>query len=371
MTTHPAIIVTGIKEPLTIQQVPTVVPQKHEVQVRAEWVPSAPLDVFQVDAGLMAQFPLRLGDSVAGTVVAVGSNVQRLKVGDRVFGFVFHNENEKAHQVYVTAADHLFGKVPDNIPLSAAATLSTNFCTSFLTLSENLQIELPWPRPENFVPQDQDIPILIWGAGSSVGSYAVQILKHWGYRNVLVTASPKHEKHLKELGATRVFDYRSAEVVSSIAGALESGMSCQPLRVFDSVDSKLGSLLPISKLATQPGSKVAAVLPVVISAPSSSEGLQLSADPSKEADWVQGVEVHAIVSYAYEANSFLKDRLMPEILPTLLAQGAIQPSKQRVIEGKTLLERATTALDIMRSGTVSGERLVWKVWTAEEFPEHM
>jgi NADPH:quinone reductase-like Zn-dependent oxidoreductase len=111
MATHPAVIVPGIKEPLTIQQVATVVPQKNEVRVRAEWVPSAPLDVFQVDAGLMAEFPLRLGDSVAGTVVAVGSNVQRLKIGDRVFGFVFHNENEKAHQVYVTGADHLFGKV--------------------------------------------------------------------------------------------------------------------------------------------------------------------------------------------------------------------------------------------------------------------
>jgi hypothetical protein len=70
-------------------------------------------------------------------------------------------------------------------------------------------------------------------------------------------------------------------------------------------------------------------------------------------------------------NAFLKDSLMPDILPSLLAQGAIQPSKQRVIEGKTLLERATTALEIMRSGSVSGERLVWKVWTAEEYPEYM
>jgi NADPH:quinone reductase-like Zn-dependent oxidoreductase len=172
-----------------------------------------------------------------------------------------------------------------------------------LSLSEKLQIELPWPRPKDFVPQDQHIPILIWGAGSSVGGYAVQILKHWGYRNVLVTASPKHKKHLEELGATRVFDYRSADAVGSIAETLRSGISPQPIRVFDSVDSKFGSLLPISKLAIQPGSKVATVLPVVVSAASSPAGLQLSADPSSEADWAQGVEVHAIVSYAYEAVS--------------------------------------------------------------------
>ena len=65
MSSHAAIIATGIKEPLTVQQVPTTAPLQNEIQVRAEWVPSAPLDVFQVDAGLMAQFPLRLGDSVA------------------------------------------------------------------------------------------------------------------------------------------------------------------------------------------------------------------------------------------------------------------------------------------------------------------
>lgn len=56
-------------------------------------------------------------------------------------------------------------------------------------------------------------------------------------------------------------------------------------------------------------------------------------------------------------------------MSTLLAEGAIEPNQQRIIEGTTLLERAQKALDIMKSGTVSGERLVWKVWTEEEFPE--
>lgn len=54
-------------------------------------------------------------------------------------------------------------------------------------------------------------------------------------------------------------------------------------------------------------------------------------------------------------------------MPSLLAEGAVEPNKQHVIEAKTLLERAQRAFDIMRGGTVSGERLVWKVWTEEEF----
>ncbi|GMF81789.1 unnamed protein product [Aspergillus oryzae] len=111
MATHPAIQITGIKQPLKLVQVPTPEPQQNEVRVRIEWVPSAPLDVYQVDAGLMVQFPQGLGDSGVGTVVAIGPGVEHLRVGDQVFGFFFHNEKEKGQQIYVTAPEHLFGKV--------------------------------------------------------------------------------------------------------------------------------------------------------------------------------------------------------------------------------------------------------------------
>ncbi|KAL5364837.1 alcohol dehydrogenase [Aspergillus floccosus] len=369
MATHPAITITGIEQPLTVTNVPTRTPEGREVQVRVDLVPSAPLDVFQVDAGLMAQFPQCLGDSCAGTVVATGADVQRLAVHDRVFGFFFHNEFEKGQQVYVTASEHLFGKVPDGVPLEAAVTMPTNFCTSFYTLSDKLGLELPWPKPESFVPKHADVPILVWGAGTSVGHFALQILKHWGYTNVLATASPKHHEKLRAYGARRVFDYRDPNVTDSIIDFVGGHDAANGLRVFDTVDSKSSSLLPISKIATQPGSIVAAVLPVVISPTSDPAGVQVSLDVAKKADWAPGVEVHGIVSYAYEANAFLRDHLQPDIMPTLLAQGAIEPNKARVIEGKYLLERASTAINIMKSGTVSGERLVWRVWTPEEFPE--
>lgn len=39
----------------------------------------------------------------------------------------------------------------------------------------------------------------------------------------------------------------------------------------------------------------------------------------------------------------------------------MKPNKQRVIEGKTLLERAQKALDTLRRKEVSGEKLVWRV----------
>lgn len=117
MATHPAVIAVSLKQPLTVLQVPTPPVEQGEVRVRVEWVPSAPLDVFQVDAGLMADFPQCLGDTAAGAIVEVGPGVKRYKVGDQVFGFFFHNKKEKAQQIYVTAPEHLFARVWETISL--------------------------------------------------------------------------------------------------------------------------------------------------------------------------------------------------------------------------------------------------------------
>jgi NADPH:quinone reductase-like Zn-dependent oxidoreductase len=59
----------------------------------------------------MVQHPQVLGDSAAGTVVEVGPDVERLAVGDKVFGFVWRTPAEKAQQEYCTADEWQFAKV--------------------------------------------------------------------------------------------------------------------------------------------------------------------------------------------------------------------------------------------------------------------
>jgi hypothetical protein len=39
----------------------------------------------------------------------------------------------------------------------------------------------------------------------------------------------------------------------------------------------------------------------------------------------------------------------------------VKPNKYRIIEGKTLIERAQGAVDTLRRKDVSGERLVWRI----------
>jgi hypothetical protein len=48
-------------------------------------------------------------------------------------------------------------------------------------------------------------------------------------------------------------------------------------------------------------------------------------------------------------------------MPAMLERGIVAPQKQRIVEGATMLERAQTALDMLRRKEASMERLVWRV----------
>lgn len=190
--------------------------------------------------------------------------------------------------------------------LQAAATIPNNFCTAFYTLSEKLGIDLQWPCPEDVSSGQKHQPILIWGGSGSVGQYALQILAHWGYTNVIATASLKHHEMVNSFGATHVVDYRDPAAVGKIRALVDSSKSTAHLRVFDCIDSKQFSMRPVSEIATQSNTIVAALLPVVISRPSASDPnakVQIATRVADEADWAPGVQVIGVATYFYESVS--------------------------------------------------------------------
>ena len=64
--THPAVVTTAPRAPLSILEVPTPTPTGNEVLVKNLWTASTPLDLHQADAGLaLPGYPARLGDGVA------------------------------------------------------------------------------------------------------------------------------------------------------------------------------------------------------------------------------------------------------------------------------------------------------------------
>lgn len=368
MAIHPAVVTVAKGAPLEIIEVPTVTPTGNEVRLRNEWTASTPLDLHQNDGALLVKHPQVLGDGVAGTVVEAGPE-SRLKVGDKVFGFTYRSQAEKGHQRYVTAPDFLLGKIPSGFSMQQAVTVPNNFVTAWQSSINDLGLELPWPKPDNYVPPQADESILIWGGSSSVGQYAIQILKYYGYNNILTTSRKAHHTKLKKYGAAHCLDYREGDVTEAIRRYVKQQSSSGDATVkyiIDSIGSQTGSVQPIAKIA-QAGSVVAIMLPVIIKDAGDGAEPEYEMDVTKCADWAEGVEVRGVRTHFYLQNEFLKEKLQSEIMPNALESGIMEPNDQVIVEGKTLLERAEKAMSMLRKKQISGGRLVWRVAEEEEY----
>ncbi|KAK0718927.1 hypothetical protein B0T21DRAFT_414950 [Apiosordaria backusii] len=362
--------------PPILHQSPTHPPNPNEALVKVSWTCSTPLDLHRTDGNLaISRYPFILGTAFAGTVLSLWLrpmssstspsrillNIDQelhhsLKEGDLVFGFVTDgNPREAGFQTYITVPVHKISKLPQNVPygLKEAVTVPTNLAKEF---------------------QGGDRKVLVWGGASSVGLYTIQVLRYWGYSHVIAVASGKHHDELRRLGARVCFDYRNPGVVGEILGYLdwegnygrEGGRPRIPYLV-DCIGSRDGTLKPLSQIAER-GSKVAVMLPVIVVHAAEGRRPVFAADEKNVEGvvWKQGVEVRGVRTLNYEDNEFYRDKLQPEIIPALLAQGFIQPNRTRVVEGATLLERAQNALQLLRDQAPSGERLVWRVSEDEE-----
>ncbi|OHE93606.1 zinc-binding dehydrogenase [Colletotrichum orchidophilum] len=359
--THKAVATPAKRAPLVLLERETKLPGPGEVLILNEWTASSPLDLHRADGGLLCNHPEVMGGGAAGTVVAVGpgADADRLQPGDKIFTFAFHHFSERAHQDFATVPAYLVSKLPANVTPQEAATVPTNLITVFHAVTADLGLELPWPRPEGWVPAARNGAVLVWGAASSVGAYAVQVLRYWGYRNILAVASEKHHAHLREIGAKKTFSYRDEDVVDKILGVVgEGGVPF----VLDCIGSVEGTLRPLTKIAGK-GTKVAVMLPVIVrdATDEVEPEYEMEVKNVLVGEWAEGVELRGVRTHFYLANEFFKEKMQREIVPTLLEQGVIKPNKQKIVEGATMLERAQKAIELLRKRDPSGERLVWRV----------
>ncbi|KAI1439526.1 GroES-like protein [Annulohypoxylon stygium] len=357
--THDALVIVAPRAPYEIHQYPTISPVEDEILVHVKWTASTPLDLHQADGGLLVEPPYRTGSTSAGVVVEVGPDVKHFNVGDRVFGYAHQQPKWKAHQEYATAPEWVFAKVPKGFSFEQVVTLPENLVTAFNTISADLELPTPWPKPEGYVPPRADDNILIWGASSSVGQLTIAVLKFYGYRHIIATASPRHHEYLKSAGAEEVFDYRSPTVVDDLLKTYQQGTAPAFPLIVDCIGSQTGSIGAVSKIA-QNGTTVAIMLPVIVKHATEEEAPEYSMDASTSARWAEGVNVRGVRTHFYWKNDLFKEKLQVEIMPTLLAKGYVTPNRFRVVEGRNLLERATNALGLIRKG-VSGEKLIWRV----------
>lgn len=301
--THDAVVTPGKRLPLRIKGVETVAPELGEVVVRVEWTASSPLDLHQADGGLLATPPFILGCSFAGTVVATGPedptatkpSSAPIQINDRVFGFTSEKQKQQGFQTYVTVPRHLMGRVPPNLSIDQAVTAPANLVCAIHTVTKDLQLELPWPRQQGWTPEKEHVPILVWGAASSVGLFVVQVLHYWGYKNILAVASPQHHATLTGLGAIACLDYRDESVTEMISA------SARPIHhIIDCIGRLDGTLRPLTRIAVR-GTKVAIMMPAILRDSTKELEPELSMDPSLllQDQWAEGVELIGVRTFFY------------------------------------------------------------------------
>lgn len=188
------------------------------VKVQA-WAMNPCDGILQTTALPFVKYPVILGQDVAGTVEAVapGSTAaSKFSIGDRVFGFTANN----GFQDYVPLDYTLMAKIPGDIPYRDAVVFGLCITTSSFSLFGKDFLHLDYPK---LGAPKKGKSVLVWGGSSGAGSNAVQMATGAGY-DVITTCSPSNFDYAKDLGAVKVFDYKSPTVVEDIVAELDNGV---------------------------------------------------------------------------------------------------------------------------------------------------
>ncbi|NKY89615.1 quinone oxidoreductase family protein [Nocardia veterana] len=124
------------------------------------------------DAGYASSWPYRPGLEIAGTVREAGAGVTGLAVGDRVAAVALGG----GFAEIATARAELTVRVPDAVPLSAAAATPLGLATALLLLTE----------AGRFTPGDT---VLVHSAAGGVGGAVAQLVPLLGGGRLLGTVS--------------------------------------------------------------------------------------------------------------------------------------------------------------------------------------
>jgi len=153
--------------------------------------------LMRLGTGLGRPDDTSMGVDFAGTVEAVGSNVQGFKSGDKVFG-----RGSGAFAEYVTVrADRGLVLKPANVTFEQAASVPIAAITALQALRDNGKLK----------PGQQ---VLINGASGGVGTFAVQIAKSLG-AEVTGVCSTRNVEMVQSIGADFVFDYTKEDYTES------------------------------------------------------------------------------------------------------------------------------------------------------------
>jgi NADPH2:quinone reductase len=215
---------TGGAEALRLETIPDPIPGPGQVLVRLEAIGVNFIEIYQRRGLYKVQMPFVPGEEGAGTVAAIGSGVEDVRIGDRVASVNFRGSYA---ELAIADADKVV-PIPDGLDTRAAAALMLQGMTAHY-LATSVHALQPGDR------------CLVHAAAGGVGLLLCQIAKR---RNAIVfgTVSTAEKARLaRDAGADEVIDYTTQDFVAEVQ-RLTNGAKLQV--VYDSVGATtyLGSI---------------------------------------------------------------------------------------------------------------------------------
>jgi len=198
---------TGPAEVLHIKELEKPIPKDNEILVKvlASTVTSGDVIMRKLNFILLGLFRLYArmqfgpqntkenmsGHEFSGVVEEIGKEVTTFAKGDAVFGSTGNDSGANA-EYFCLPEDGMVALKPSNMSHEEAAAVPVGANTALDIL-----------RRGDIQPGQN---VLIYGSSGSVGTYAVQLAKHFG-AEVTAVCSGENQEMVKSLGASRVIDY--------------------------------------------------------------------------------------------------------------------------------------------------------------------
>ncbi|OLD57904.1 MAG: quinone oxidoreductase [Acidobacteria bacterium 13_1_40CM_2_56_5] len=197
----------GGPEVLKIQQMPDPKPEGGQVLVRIKAAGVNPVDTY-IRAGVYARkpsLPYTPGTDAGGVVEAVGAEVKRVKVGDRVYT---NGTITGTYAELTLAEESRVHPLPPKISFAQGAALGVPYGTAFRALFQRT-----YAKPGE--------TILVHGASGGVGTACVQFGRASGLTVIGTAGTDKGRALVKQEGAHHVVNHREQDHTDQIMAITE------------------------------------------------------------------------------------------------------------------------------------------------------
>lgn len=192
----------GNPEVMQLQDIADLVPADQQIKIKLEAAGVNPVDTY-IRAGIYAikpELPYTPGSDGSGVVVAVGSQVKRFQVGQRVYNL---RSLSGSYAEYVLCDESQVFALPDNLDFNAGAAIGVPYSTAYFALHNRAQTQ----------PGET---ILIHGASGAVGLAAIQLARSHGLRVIGTAGTSAGLDLIKKQGVIAALDHTQERYLEAI-----------------------------------------------------------------------------------------------------------------------------------------------------------